>query len=95
MFIGSSTEQMRVAGALQTLLSRDFEVTPWWAGVFQPGHASLEDLSRIVGTFDFGVVVLGTDDVTTSRGLTSDVPRDNALFELGMLICRRPRKNAQ
>jgi predicted nucleotide-binding protein len=37
---------------------------------------------------DFAVVVLTPDDVTTKRGQTYDVPRDNVLFELGFFMGR-------
>lgn len=85
IFIVSSAEQIRLAEALAALLSRDLEPTPWWT-VFQPGHFALEDLAVQFDSHDFGVVLLGADDVTTSRGVSGPSPRDNAVLELGMLI---------
>jgi hypothetical protein len=42
---------------------------------------------------DAGVVIFTPDDTHSMRGVKSAVPRDNAIFELGMLIGRLRRQN--
>jgi predicted nucleotide-binding protein len=37
---------------------------------------------------DFAIVVLTADDMTTKRGQTYAVPRDNVIFELGFFMGR-------
>ena len=46
----------------------------------------IEDLEREVADADFGVLVLSPDDVVISRGEEQDAPRDNVIFELGLLM---------
>jgi hypothetical protein len=42
--------------------------------------------------FDFAALILTPDDIITSRGDTSDSPRDNVLLELGLFIGRLGRQ---
>lgn len=88
MFIGSSREGIEVAHAIQAGLKYDnVIVRPWTTdGVFGASNFPIEDLEREVAGADFGVLVLTPDDKVTARGITKDAPRDNVVFELGMLI---------
>ena len=88
VFIGSSVEGLPVADALAFNLEFEAEVTVWDQDVFNPSQGTLATLDDIADRTDFAVFVLTADDVQTSRGQTSRVPRDNVLFELGFLMGR-------
>ena len=83
LFVGSSTEGLRIAKALQVLLDHACEVTIWSQGVFGLGQGTLESLVLALDEYDFAVLVLTADDLVTSRDALSAAPRDNVLFELG------------
>lgn len=86
MFIGSSTEGLGVARALQAELQYDAEVTLWSQGVFGLSEGTLETLTRKVADFDFAVLVLTADDVVTKRATEGLSARDNVLFESGLFM---------
>ena len=80
LFVGSSTEGLRIAKALQVLLDHACEVTIWGQGVFGLGQGTLESLVLALDEYDFAVLVLTADDLVTSRDALSAAPRDNVLF---------------
>ncbi|MFL5383686.1 MAG: nucleotide-binding protein, partial [Longimicrobiaceae bacterium] len=86
LFIGSSSEALDIARALQTQMDYDLECTIWTQGVFQPGQFTLEALVDAANGFDFAVLIAQSDDKSESRGSTFVTPRDNVLFELGMFM---------
>jgi hypothetical protein len=86
VFIGSSTEGLRVAEALQELLERVCEVQLWTQGVFGLGEATLESLTRCCREADFAVLILTNDDFVISREQQAFTPRDNVVFELGLFM---------
>jgi predicted nucleotide-binding protein len=86
MFIGSSSEGLRIAQALQAELDYDVETTIWSQGVFGLDEGNLESLVLALGRFDFAVLVLTPDDLVTRRGATGNAPRDNVLFEAGLFM---------
>lgn len=86
IFIGSSVEGLAIAEAIQLNLDYSAEVTIWHQGVFGLSKGSLESLVAILPDFDFAVLVLTPDDVTHSRGIEQQSPRDNVLFELGLFL---------
>lgn len=88
VFVGSSTEGLEVARAIEVHLEHDAEVTVWKDGVFGLGRGTLESLVLALDEFDFAVLVLTPDDLITSRDTTSQSPRDNVLLELGLFIGR-------
>ncbi|MFZ3112320.1 nucleotide-binding protein [Methanothrix sp.] len=95
IFIGSSTEGLRIANKLQELLSNDFSVIVWDQGtVFGLGTSTLEALEAAVLQYDFAVFVFTPDDKLYTRGTTIYVPRDNVIFELGMFIGKLGRLKA-
>ena len=49
---------------------------------------TLPDLHAVADQSDFAIVVRTADDLTTKRGQTNPVPRDNVLFELGFFMGR-------
>lgn len=94
IFIGSSYEGLDIANNIKLNLSKsskDVEVTVWNEGVFQTGYSFLESLLEAVDKFDFAIIVLTGDDLSTSRGVEEFSPRDNTLFELGLFMGRLGR----
>jgi len=90
-FIGSSTEGLDVARALQVQLDSDAEITVWKDSFFQPRRGYLETLVDALDRFDFALLVLSPDDFISSRGDTKEAPRDNVMFELGLFMGRLGR----
>jgi hypothetical protein len=86
MFVGSSTEGLKIAKALQVLLDHVCEVTIWSQGVFGLSQGTLESLVNALEEYDFSVLVLTADDLVTSRDAEFAAPRDNVLFELGLFM---------
>lgn len=87
VFIGSSSEGLRIADSIYRSLRRS-PVVPrlWTKGVFECSKTTIEDLIRIVNEIDFAIMVLTDDDVTRSRGRSVCSPRDNIIFELGLFM---------
>lgn len=94
VFIGSSSEHVDTARAIQENLHGEFDATVWDQAVFAvatyPVDALIEQLDRV----DFGVFVLAPEDWLRSRGTLAPAPRDNVVFELGMFIGRLGRQRA-
>jgi len=86
LFIGSSTEALDVAYAIQANLEREFEVTVWNQGVFTLSKSVLGSLLQALHKSDFGVFVLTPDDITIIRDRAKNTARDNVIFELGLFI---------
>lgn len=87
LFIGSSTESLPVVKAIVGGLKRaPFIVRPWTGGVFSASQFPIDDLTKQVFDCDFAALVLGPDDQILSRGTSSNAPRDNVLFELGLFM---------
>lgn len=88
IFIGSSSEGLEVARAIQVQLESVAEVTVWTDNVFGLSRANYEALEEALLKFDFSVFVLSADDSVASRGNRQRMPRDNVLFELGLFAGR-------
>jgi predicted nucleotide-binding protein len=87
VFIGSSTEGLKIAEALHVALDYVTEPVLWNDGsTFRLGRSYLESLVEAAPTFDFAALVLTADDMTTKRGAAELAPRDNLLFELGLFM---------
>lgn len=86
VFIGSSSEGLRVAKVIQVLLDPMCEVTLWSQGVFGLGEGTLESLVAAADQFDFAILVVSPDDLVQSHGQSGSAPRDNVLFELGLFM---------
>lgn len=91
LFIGSSKEGLEAARAIEVNLQHDVEVTLWTGGVFGLNSGTLEALVNALDRFDFAILVITPDDVVTSRDVTSQAPRDNIMFELGLFMGRLGR----
>ena len=86
MFIGSSSEGLSIARAIQVELENDVDATIWDQGVFGLSQSSLEALENVAHEVEFAVLVLTADDLVTKRGESGMVPRDNVLLEAGVFI---------
>lgn len=94
LFVGSSSEGLTIAYAIQENLDRDAEVTVWPQAVFELSAGTLESLLTHLDTTDFGVFVFTPDDVVRLRGTEYDAARDNVVFELGLFIGRLGRQRS-
>lgn len=91
LFIGSSTEGSDVANQLKSKIDAEcgdwIETEIWNDGsIFNVNKNALDSLLKAARKFDYGVLVASQDDVTISRGVTKDAPRDNVLLEMGMFL---------
>lgn len=84
IFVGSSSEGLPMAQAVQVLLDEPCEVELWNQGVFGLAQGTLEALVLALDRFDFAVLILTPDDLAISRDEERAIPRDNVLFELGL-----------
>src|SRR5437660_7755317 len=87
LFIGSSSEALSVAEAIERNLKqeRNLAVRLWKKqGLFPPGTFLPERLRELATTYDFAALVFSPDDVVISHGVKGFAPRDNIIFELGL-----------
>jgi predicted nucleotide-binding protein len=91
MFIGSSSEGVRVAQELQAELEHDVDASVWSQGVFGVGDGSLQALVEIAERVDFAVLVLTPDDLLEKHESQGDAPRDNVILR-GRAIHWIPRE---
>jgi predicted nucleotide-binding protein len=86
VFIGSTEGQLEIARALQSSCAREDWVTRTWAdGAFGAGKTPVESLTAQLERLDFGLFVVAADDLTGKRGGVASTPRDDVIFELGLL----------
>ena len=97
MFIGSSTEGLRLAS---TIADRFRTVHPaikqrcWWhEDVFRQGETFIESLERESRNATCALFVVTPDDEVKVRDRQRHLPRDNVIFEYGLFValCGRAR----
>jgi CRP/FNR family transcriptional regulator, cyclic AMP receptor protein len=87
VFIGSSSEALEIAKEIEKgLFGPGLTVQVWTDGIFTASKTTIEALETALQLSDFAVLVLAPDDVVFSRGMASDAPRDNVVFELGLFM---------
>src|SRR5437868_4760216 len=88
VFVASASEGLELAAAVrdELQLRQRFEASLWNAGTFKPSLFFIESLEAELAQSDFGVLTLTPDDWSFSRGQLSTAPRDNVLFELGLVM---------
>ncbi len=87
VFIGSTAERLPVARAIQAACQYEPWTTRLWTdGVFGAGQTPIESLAAQIDTLDFGLLVVTADDMVETRGARSPTPRDNVVFEFGLLM---------
>ena len=87
LFVGCSSESLHIARAIQTAFKHDpIVVRVWTDSVFAPSSFAIESLENQLASTDFAALVLSPDDSVVSRGKTSEAPRDNVIFELGLFM---------
>jgi len=92
IFIGSSSEKLHIARAIESNLARDHEPTVWDEGIFELSKDTLSGLLDRLDVSDAAVFVLAPDDITHARSQTFDTARDNVVFELGLFVGRLGRE---
>lgn len=88
VFIGSSTEGVKIANAVQQNLDHDADCTVWTQGVFGVSTYTLDSLINAVRQNDFSIFVFSPDDVTQIRQNQVFAARDNVILEAGLFIGR-------
>jgi hypothetical protein len=86
LFVGSSTEGLGIAYAIQENLEFDAETTVWTQGIFKPTRNTLAELIAGMRAMDFVAFVFSPDDLLSLRGEAVRAVRDNVIFELGLFI---------
>lgn len=86
VFIGSSSEGLEVAEHLQSVLDDHCEATVWNQGPFGLSGTGISSLVQAAASYDFAVLVLTPDDLTSRRDTVRPTARDNVLFEAGLFI---------
>jgi len=94
LFVGSSSESLGVAYAVQKNLEDVAEVVVWNQGIFELTKSHLESLLEALEDTEFGLFIFGPDDVIRIRGTEMSTARDNVVFELGLFIGRLGRNRS-
>jgi hypothetical protein len=94
IFIGSSSEGLRIAEALFAYLAPVAEPKLWTHELFLPGQYPLEVLEGQLRHQDFAILVASPDDQLIKRGITSPAMRDNLLLEFGLFAGALGRRRA-
>ena len=94
LFVGSSSESLDLANAVQEILHHYYYVTVWSQGVFKPSRSSLESLIGTLDNSDYGIFIFAPDDILKIREKVKGTVRDNVIFELGLFIGRLGRDHS-
>lgn len=94
LFIGSSSEALPFAEALQENLESIAECTVWNQGVFELSKSVYGAIIEELCKHDYAAFVFAPDDVAIIRGHKKPVTRDNVIFELGLFAGIMGREKA-
>lgn len=92
VFVASSVTGRPLAEDLLPHLSTEADLLPWWdRSVYELGGTTLPSLIKVLPKIDLVLVVLTPDDQLTQQRpdqppSTGVCPRDNLLFELGLML---------
>lgn len=87
VFIGTSKESLSIGKEIKQLLDSKYNIIRIWdKDIFGASDTAIESLILMVQKHDFGIIILNDDDILKSRGKKYFAPRDNVIFELGLLI---------
>ena len=92
VFIGSSTEGLKIAEAVYAYFDERIEATHWKDDIFLPGEFPLETLEEQLRQHSFAILVATPDDKLIKRGESFQTMRDNILFEYGLFTGLLGRK---
>jgi predicted nucleotide-binding protein len=92
VFLGCSTEALRLVPVIQNTLADKAIVQPWNQGFFLPGSYVLETLISKGDRFDFAILLFADDDIVEIRGEKMLAVRDNTVLEAGFFIGRLGRE---
>jgi predicted nucleotide-binding protein len=95
IFIICSAEAIEIGRAVHNAFAHDdFDVIPWYEGVFRATSYTLQTLEGEVDKADFAIAIAHADDVVEYRETDWPAPRDNVIFELGLFMGRLGRERA-
>ena len=86
LFIGSSTESLHLAQAIQANLADVADATVWNQGVFSVGKTMLDILERRLCDFDYAALVMTPDRPSSMKAGEPNLPAGNILVEAGLFL---------
>ncbi len=84
IFVGSSTESLPIAAAIQENLEHFADVAVWNQGIFNLSQYAFQSLLIALKDSDYSIFVFGSDDLAIIREKEYSIVRDNVLYELGL-----------
>lgn len=86
IFIGSSSESVKIAKEVKKNLEPEYECTIWQDNFFQLNDSTYHNLVRRAAEFDFGIFIGGKDDrvLRIKNGTEKIGARDNVYLEFGL-----------
>lgn len=89
IFIGSSSEAVDVANAVQLALQnrgKDYFAIVWNQNTVKPSEYTIPSLVNEIKQCQYAVFIFGDDDIMRSRGKEKVSARDNVIFECGLAV---------
>jgi len=86
LFIGSATDSVPLAEAIQANLAGAIASTVWNQGVFQPGGTLIDVLERKLREFDYAALIMTPDTAPGPHRQQRNVPTGNLLVEAGLFL---------
>lgn len=94
IFIGSSSEGLKIAEAVFAHFNYEAVPTLWTQNIFLPGQYPLEALEKELKRHHFAIIVASPDDEIIKRGISSPSMRDNLMLEFGLFAGALGRRRA-